>query len=105
MTVGGGRADIARLQRPEARRQRLAGKTDAEWPRKHLRKQRQHGRAPSRWVRSHRLLLRHYRREIEALHQGGGLDRPPEVGQLERRHYDLFEIEQPVGGEGRELAW
>ena len=46
VSVGGRVPDVPRLQRPQARRQRLAGKADAERPREHLRKQRQHGRAP-----------------------------------------------------------
>src|SRR5580693_8820040 len=48
--------------------------------------------------------LRHHGGEIEPLHQGRRFDGLPEVGELVGRHHDLFEIEQALGGECRELT-
>ena len=46
VTVGGGIPDVARLQLPQARCQRLARQADAERPGKHLGEQRENGGAP-----------------------------------------------------------
>src|SRR3954468_517229 len=48
--------------------------------------------------------LRHNRREIEAPHRGCRVDRLPELGEPERLHLDLTEIEQARGGKAGELC-